>query len=128
MIISDNNTKTCRDCLSKELCDLYTAEGLADIPPGDELPCKMFIDKALYIKIPFEVGEYVYTIGDEDDLELLYISREKVTDISTKGVWISAFDPAQDDCSFLVLWEDFGKEFFLTPDEAMKALEALAKR
>lgn len=121
--LSNFETKTCSDCVCKEICDVYTDDGRSDTAPGDETICDLFKNKNLYIKLPFEVGKHIYTIADDFDSETPYVSQETVTDISTKGVWISGFNPAQDDCSFLVPWEDFGKDFFLTPEDAAKALE-----
>lgn len=73
--------------------------------------------KTYYIKCPFEVGKNIYTVID-DGVEYPYISTETVTDISTKGVWISTGDSDMENVSHLIEWDEFGIDYFRTYKEA----------
>lgn len=72
-----------------------------------------------FIMLPFKVGEKVFVvIEDEEYDEKIFISTETVTDISRKGVWISEYEPPEDDCSSLITWDEFGKDAFVDYDAA----------
>ena len=77
-----------------------------------------------YIKCPFDIGPHVYTVIEDEVTKTAFISEETVTDISARGVWISGFDPPENDCAFLVEWEEFGFSYFRTFYEANAALES----
>lgn len=78
------------------------------------------------INIPYDVmvGQKVYTllddqIWDDDDL----IAEELVSEVGSRGFWISSYNPPQDDMGIFFGWDEIGKEVFLSRDEAEKALK-----
>jgi hypothetical protein len=70
---------------------------------------------------PCKVGDTVYMViaGDFD----LFISKEKVTEVGSKGFHISDFFPPKDDIGDFISYESIGKNVFLTYEEADKAIE-----
>ncbi len=76
------------------------------------------------IMLPFKVGEKIFiVIEDEEDDEKIFISTETVTDISQKGVWVSGYDPPEDDCSTLITWDEFGKDAFTDYNAASEEVQ-----
>lgn len=70
------------------------------------------------------IGQKVYTlldqeIWDDDDL----IAEELVSEVGSRGFWISSCYPPQNDMGFFFCWDKIGKEVFLSRDEAEKALK-----
>lgn len=44
---------SCKECIHKELCDIYERFGVTDVPLGTDIPCELFMDKsALEKQIP----------------------------------------------------------------------------
>ena len=69
---------------------------------------------------PCNVGDTVYMLLP-GDLER-YISEEKVTEVCSKGFYISDFFPPKDDMGSYISYEQIGKTVFLTWEEADRGL------
>ena len=81
------------------------------------------------IAAPVRIGQKVYTlldqeIWDDDDL----IAEELVSEVGSRGFWISSCYPPQDDMGIFFGWDKIGKDVFLSRDEAEKALKKGEKR
>ena len=75
-------------------------------------------------RCPFDIGESVWTvIEDDEDEEKIFASECHVTDVSRKGVWISGYEPPEDDCSILIAWEEFGVDAFTRYEDALAEVE-----
>jgi hypothetical protein len=73
---------------------------------------------------PVRIGQRVYTLLDQeiwdgDDL----IAEELVSEVGSRGFWISGCNPPQNDMGIFFGWDKIGKEVFLSHDEAEKALK-----
>lgn len=74
--------------------------------------------------VPFDIGESVWTvIEDDEDEEKIFASECHVTDVSRKGVWVSGYEPPEDDCSVLIAWEEFGVDAFTRYEDALAEVE-----
>ena len=51
-----------------------------------------------------------------------FIGKEHVTDVSARGIWLSAFAPPKDDHGNFIPWEQVGVVTFTTREEAEAAL------
>ncbi len=75
------------------------------------------------VEFPCKVGDAVYFLLQEIDGEWYVTEPHCITEIGTRGFWISAFPlekpNAMDD---FTSWSEFGKTVFLTREEAEKAL------
>ena len=72
---------------------------------------------------PCKVGDDVFAVlYDPSAPEKWHISKEHVTEVGTRGVFISSFSPPEDDLGIFIPWQEFGTEFFLTRKDAEKAL------
>lgn len=58
---------------------------------------------------PVKIGDKIYHVLLDESIGSWFISEDTVTDVSIKGVWVSGFDPPQDDEGWLTRWEKFGK-------------------
>ena len=72
---------------------------------------------------PVPVGQTVYMLFDEELAEDP-ISEETITEVGTRGFWLSSFLPARDDMSTFVSWEDVGSRAFFSRTAAEKAVQA----
>ena len=72
---------------------------------------------------PCKVGDTVYFILEDTLEEGLFISGETVTEVCSKGFFVSEFQPPKGDLGFYTLWDDLGKNVFLSREEAEKALK-----
>lgn len=71
---------------------------------------------------PCKVGDKVYwLLKDREDY---FVSEDTITEIGTKGFFVSAFLNNTEDISNFEPWESLGKTVFLTHEEA-QALERL---
>lgn len=117
---------TCIDCLYYSKCQQEYIEFNKELIDkkllyiGNNKPCKYFKDKELFVKLPCKIGEEVYTIRWWDN------KKEKCTDskgrifyrtILKHKVTKEKFSP------FSLDYSQFGKEVFLTKEEAEKALK-----
>ena len=76
--------------------------------------------------LPCMVGDIVYCIIEKlDHEEESFISEETITEVGSKGFWLSAFNPAKDDMSNFEKWEVIGKTVFFTKEDAEKALKGV---
>ena len=89
---------TCNDCIHKELCDVYVTMGVTDCPADDTTICKLFKNKALFIKLPCKVGTPVFIINKKGQI---FSGKFRLDDI-----------------------DQFGKRVFLTRSEAEAVLNA----
>ena len=72
---------------------------------------------------PCKVGDTAYfLLEDNIPVHKWYISEEKVTEVCSKGFFISGYCPPRDDLGEYSGYELFGKEIFLTKEEAEQAL------
>ena len=72
-------------------------------------------DGRLFIS-PCKIGDEVWCATRGDD-GVVYIDRERVVDVSSKGFYISEFLDGSG-CGILVPYEEIGKSFFLTRELA----------
>lgn len=86
--------------------------------------CADYLLKNGVIVPPCKVGDTVYFILEDEMVEGgFYVTpAHTVTEVGSKGFWLSSFVPAEDDMSDFNLWEEIGKTVFLTREEAEKAL------
>ena len=77
-------------------------------------------DGRLFIS-PCKIGDEVWCVSRDEGA--VYIDRERVVDVSSKGFYISEF---LDDsgCGILVPYEEIGKSFFLTRELVEEAVGA----
>lgn len=83
--------------------------------------CAEFKQKDLYIPAPVTVGMLVYAVWESDEPPSPFIEKN-VVDVGTKGFWVSAFDPPEDDFGFMYSYEEIGKTVFLSEEEAKEVL------
>lgn len=76
--------------------------------------------------MPYNVvpGQTVYSLiepefSNKNEWE---IDDEVVTEVGSRGFFISGNRPAEEDMSIFVSWEEIGKEVFLSRNEAMAEL------
>lgn len=67
---------------------------------------------------PVRVGGHVYVPVDE-----LGADKLTVTEVASKGIFVSEFDPPEDDMGMYLPYEDEGDTWFLTEEEAMAAYD-----
>ena len=68
---------------------------------------------------PCKVGDKVYWILP--DLDGWHVSKDTVTEVGSKGFWVSMYTET-DDMDDFTSWDEFGKTVFLTREDAEKAL------
>ena len=142
----------CKDCVHVEVCREYV-EGLAaargirlndkeldSVLEGDD--CKHFKDQSRLVELPYPVkpGDKVwYILDDLDELDLKDYEiksgnsavgnrPDTVITVGIHGVWVNGlynrnedyFTP--EDCDF-ISWDEFGKTYFLSQNEAEQALK-----
>lgn len=72
---------------------------------------------------PCKVGSTVWCVLEDKRAEGgWFISEEHVTDVSTRGIWLSAFAPPKDDHGNFIPWKQVGVDTFTTREEAEAAL------
>ena len=80
-------------------------------------------------RCPFGVGDTVWTVIEDDaDEEGIFASECHVTDVSRKGVWVSGYEPPEDDCSVLIVWDEFGDDAFTRYEDALAEVERRKKK
>lgn len=67
---------------------------------------------------PVRIGNHVYVPVDETGVDKL-----TVTEVASKGIFVSEFDPPEDDLGMYLPYEDEGDTWFLTEEEAMAAYD-----
>jgi hypothetical protein len=74
------------------------------------------------------IGDKVYFVLEDDIPEhRFFLSEETVTDVSDRGIFTSAFDPAEDDHGNFTPWDEIGKEVFRTKQEAEREINRRAR-
>lgn len=121
--------KTCKDCMHQKVCLLYDAFDYEEpIPVSD---CMFFKDKSKSIELPCLVGDKVYTVIYQKvyEAEVICIRPFVFKDyVEYRGNAIITFEnPFYHDGRLLKqeLFCVFGKDTFLTKEEAEKKLEEL---
>ena len=71
---------------------------------------------------PCKVGDTVFAVLYDGIVEEWYISEETVTEVGSKGFYLSGYCPPRDDMTTFINYKEFGKEFYLTREEAEEAL------
>lgn len=72
---------------------------------------------------PCKVGNTVWCVLEDERAEGgWFISEEHATDVSARGIWLSAFAPPEDDHGNFIPWEQIGVDTFTTREEAEAAL------
>lgn len=75
------------------------------------------------IVTPCKVGDTVWCVLEDKRAEGgWFIGKEHVTDVSARGIWLSAFAPPKDDHSNFIPWEQVGVDTFTTREEAEATL------
>lgn len=67
---------------------------------------------------PVRIGGHVYVPAGE-----MVVDKLTVTEVASKGIFVSEFDPPEDDFGMYLPYEDEGDTWFLTEEEAMAAYE-----
>lgn len=67
---------------------------------------------------PVSVGGHVYMQVGE-----MVVDKLTVTEVASKGIFVSEFDPPEDDMGMYLPYEDEGDTWFLTEEEAMAAYD-----
>jgi hypothetical protein len=67
---------------------------------------------------PVRIGDIIYALSEGGPEGL------PVTEVGSKGCFVSQFDPPEQDLGLYFLYEDEGTEWFLNKEEAQKAYEA----
>ena len=70
------------------------------------------------------VGDTVYVVCEDDEGN--FISENKVTEVCSKGFFVSSFDPPQDDMGGFELYEEIGKTIFFSKQRAEHKLKELS--
>ena len=93
---------------------LHTAESVAE-----------YLIKQGVIVPPLRVGDEVYFILEDEMVEDgIYITpAHKVTEVGSRGFWISCYDPPENDMGDFIGWDELGKTCFITREEAEKNLK-----
>lgn len=71
-------------------------------------------------------GRKVYAMLDEDFCAAFPGDRVcecTVTEVGSRGFWVSSFVPPQDDMGDFFAWEKVGSDVFLSREDAMKHLD-----
>ena len=101
-----------------ELIESATYWG-ADTP---EKIAERLIDEGVIVP-PCKVENTVWCVLEDKRAEGgWFISEEHVTDVSARGIWLSAFAPPKDDHGNFIPWEQVGVDTFTTREEAEAAL------
>lgn len=67
---------------------------------------------------PVRIGDTIYALSEDGPEGLT------VTEVGSKGCFVSEFDPPEQDLGWYFPYEDEGTEWFLNKEEAQKAYEA----
>lgn len=82
---------------------------------------------AMLIRVPYHVvpGQKVWAMIEPEfsDDGVWEIEEERVTEVRSRGLWVSGCRPSADDFGCFFSWDKIGKEVFLSRDEAEKALK-----
>lgn len=80
------------------------------------------------IRIPYNVsiGQKVYALLDEDFSDIIEerVGECTVTEVGSRGFWVSSFVPPQDDMGEFFAWEKVGEEVFFSAEEALESLRS----
>lgn len=135
--------KTCKDCLHNGICTGYIptdsdndiwlmcASGKSDRVPNIEDRCVDFKDKSRFVELPCSVGDKVYTVVYQKvhEAEVICIRPFVFKDfVEFRGNIVITFEnPFYNDGRLLEqeIFCVFGKDTFLTREEAEKKLEEL---
>ena len=115
----------CKDCVHYEVCKDYVESALDGLQYNDSQmngdDCEFFKDRSRFVELPCKVGDTVFVV--EEIAEERKIIKDHVETIGigyyADGVNIYQFDGIKTDGYF----EDFGKNVFLTREEAEQALK-----
>lgn len=67
------------------------------------------------------IGDKVYFILDDDIVDDgEFICECTVTEVGSRGFWVSGSDPAEDDMSDFTPWDELGKTAFFSRSDAEK--------
>ena len=92
------------------------------LPESIERVSKQLIESGV-IAPPLSVGDTVYIILDDDMVEDgKYIYPHRVTEVGSRGFWLSAYDPPKDDMSDFFSWSEFGMSVFKAYEETKRNL------
>ena len=73
---------------------------------------------------PISVGGEVHIIIEDKLCEGgIYSDPHTVTEVGSRGFWLSAYDPPRDDMSDFIDWSELGKTVFLSRQEAERAMK-----
>ena len=73
---------------------------------------------------PYNIGDTVYVVCEDDEGN--FISENKVTEVCSKGFFVSCYDPPQDDMGGFELYEEIGKTIFFSKQRAEHKLKELS--
>ena len=123
------NQKTCKDCIHYDVCllerdnnkDKLTADGLFKKAEED---CAYFKDKSRIVELPCKVGDKVFYIYSETDGEKVIGGPDEITEVGSKGYWMSSV-VNEKNMDIFTPYTELGKTEFLTREEAEIALERM---
>ena len=73
---------------------------------------------------PCKIGDTVYCVCEDDEGN--FIQENKVTEVCTKGFWVSCYVPPENDMGLFESYEDIGKTIFFIKEEAEQKLKEIS--
>lgn len=128
---------TCKDCICWEIC-----RHIPRLPIVLKGSCSLFKDRTRFVELPYPIKPrdklwYILEGLGEIDLKDYEItsgdcavgnSPDTVIEIGTSGFWVNQLSERNedflvpDDCDFIP-WDEIGKSYFLTREQAEQALK-----
>lgn len=128
---------TCKNCVHVEVCvlDVALETAIAD-------DCILYKDRSRFVELPYPIKPrdkvwYILSGLDEFDLKDYAIKSgdcavgndpDTVIEVGTLGFWVNQLSGRNenvlvpDDCEYFS-WDEIGKSYFLTREEAEQALK-----
>lgn len=116
---------TCKDCFNCDVCGVWENAGSlkTQMERAETLEC--FKDKSKIVELPCKVGDNLYVLLDDYNLNKVILKAQAVTveycDKSYGRIWAEVESPKGTMITFEAC--DVGISVFLSPEEAEKALK-----
>lgn len=137
----------CNNCLHFEVCQSWDSSGeIAKLNKTIFQSCPYFKDRSRFVELPYSIKPrdkvwYILEGLSEIDLKEYAIKLgecavgnvpDTVIEVGTLGFWVNQLSTRNenylvpDDCDF-ILWDEIGKSYFLSKEEAEQALKEREK-
>lgn len=117
---------TCKDCIHGKVCTGRALGGFWNA----EKECRNFKDRSKFIELPYALkcGDPVYHVVEAEKGEAsingqIICDPMPITEIGSKGFWISASIVDKTQIDDYIPYEEIGKTVFLSHEAAAKALK-----